>query len=331
MTSPSFRRRFISRSTTPRCTARAAPGRTPSAGGTRHPATSSEWADRWADTMKRPLRSDPLPPFCPRVYRPRPLRPPRPRTRSATWRTWTGCSGWRRRTSTSTVVSYFRWRSPASSWCTGSSTGTWATTSSTTSSTWTRNEQSRRSWPFPGIELCPEFRKLPEPIDFRSFVCFSLKAKVLEFKKKNLGGWTFLFLRENLSVNFRTGPRTRDLHFQNFCKAWTNFSKQASRPQNQRMTPSLFFIRYEREAEEEFPWNQSKTWIKQNWWRADWLMTSQSVASWLHGRLTVAQIFFKCCNFDTESLFSNARNPSDDITLINYEWNSTEGTLLVPW
>ena len=141
----------------------------------------------------------------------------------------------------------------------------------------------------------------------------------------------FLFLRENLSVNFRTGPRTRDLHFQNFCKAWTNFSKQASRPQNQRMTPSLFFIRYEREAEEEFPWNQSKTWIKQNWWRADWLMTSQSVASWLHGRLTVAQIFFKCCNFDTESLFSNARNPSDDITLINYEWNSTEGTLVVPW
>ena len=126
-----LRRRFISRFTIQRCTAKEDPAKIPSAGDTpRDP--SSGWAAPWGDTTKRlPLRS------CPRV-RLRRLRLcphlPHP-TRNATWRTWTGCSAWRPPISTSTVGSSSRWRSPASSSCTGSSTGTWATTSSTISST----------------------------------------------------------------------------------------------------------------------------------------------------------------------------------------------------
>ena len=58
-----------------------------------------------------------------------------PQIRSVIWRTWTRCSEWRHRTLTSTVVSFFQSPLRASSSCTGSSTSTWAMTSLMTSFT----------------------------------------------------------------------------------------------------------------------------------------------------------------------------------------------------
>lgn len=133
-----FCRPYISRSTTLRCTARVVPEKTPSAGILRA-ARSTAWAGRSEDTTKR----RPRPRSYLRAQRPFPLPLPLPRTPSATWRTLTGCSAWRLRTLTSTAESSSPWRSPASKWCTGSSTGIWATTSSTIWSTWIRTKKGR--------------------------------------------------------------------------------------------------------------------------------------------------------------------------------------------
>ena len=53
---------------------------------------------------------------------------------------WISCLAWRPPTSTSTAGSSSPSHSPASSWCTGSSTATWATTLSTIWSIWFRNK-----------------------------------------------------------------------------------------------------------------------------------------------------------------------------------------------
>ena len=61
---------------------------------------------------------------------------------SVTWRTWTRCSAWLLRTLTNTAASSFRWRSSASSSCTGLFTSIWAILSLMTLSTYKKTKRS---------------------------------------------------------------------------------------------------------------------------------------------------------------------------------------------
>ena len=128
-----FSRLFTSKWTTWACITKAR--REPSA-RTWHPGWStgevhlleSRWGT-WCDTTwKHHHRRCPLRRFhqcqCPCHLHPLQHQ----QILTAKQRTWTSCLGWLRLTSTSTVASFSRSPSLASSWCTGSSTATSATT-----------------------------------------------------------------------------------------------------------------------------------------------------------------------------------------------------------